>query len=244
MRVGSTATSTKPTSVRRRWYSFSSSAPATHPTHSSMLRRTAGGSSPRTTTSDTANRPPGLSTRNAPRSPRRLPAQRVPTQFEMIASPQQLARSPLSTRSAASPYFPRTVSLMCSPLIGSPVGDQQTRCVGQHRSIAARPSAAPGVLSRLDRLGERRDPVQLLAVERVIDPSPLAPVRDDPRLLEDLEVKREPRLSGVECILQVADAALPVRQQLDDLEPRLIGERVKPTRRARRVGKSRDRHDL
>src|SRR3989475_8858274 len=86
MRVGSTATSTKPTSVRRRWYSFSSSAPATHPTHSSMLRRTAGGSSPRTTTSDTANRPPGLSTRNASRSTRRLSAERLTTQFEMITS--------------------------------------------------------------------------------------------------------------------------------------------------------------
>ena len=46
-------------------YSPSSSAPATQPTHSSTLRRISAGTSPRTTTSETAKRPPGFSTRNA-----------------------------------------------------------------------------------------------------------------------------------------------------------------------------------
>ena len=55
----------KPVSHRSEWNSCSVSAPATQPTHSSMLERTSAGTSPRTTTSDTANRPPGLSTRNA-----------------------------------------------------------------------------------------------------------------------------------------------------------------------------------
>ena len=54
-----------------RWpasrYSDSSSAPATQPTQSSMFRRTSAGTSPCTTTSETANRPPGLRTRNASR---------------------------------------------------------------------------------------------------------------------------------------------------------------------------------
>src|SRR5438445_12923720 len=44
-------------------YSDSSSAPATHPIHSSTLRRISEGTAPRTTTSETANRPPGFKTR-------------------------------------------------------------------------------------------------------------------------------------------------------------------------------------
>ena len=55
-----------PSSAWRR-YSSSSSAPATQPTHSSMLRSHSAGTSPRTTTSETAKRPPGLSTRKASR---------------------------------------------------------------------------------------------------------------------------------------------------------------------------------
>ncbi len=42
-----------------------------------MLSRTAAGTSPRTTTSDTASRPPGFSTRNASRSTRSLSALQV-----------------------------------------------------------------------------------------------------------------------------------------------------------------------
>ena len=57
-----------------------------HPTHSSTLRRISGGISPRTTTSDTANRPPGFSTRNASASTRSLSADRLMTQFEMMTS--------------------------------------------------------------------------------------------------------------------------------------------------------------
>ena len=56
------------------------------PTHSSMLRRTSAGTSPRTTTSDTAKRPPGLSTRNASRRTASLSLERLMTQFEMITS--------------------------------------------------------------------------------------------------------------------------------------------------------------
>ena len=51
-----------------------------------MLRRMAAGTSPRTTTSDTANRPPGLSTRNASANTFRLSAARLMTQFEMMTS--------------------------------------------------------------------------------------------------------------------------------------------------------------
>jgi hypothetical protein len=75
-----------PASSSSRLNSPSSSAPATQPTHSSMLRRTSAGTSPRTTTSDTANRPPGFSTRNASASTCPLSADRLITQFEMITS--------------------------------------------------------------------------------------------------------------------------------------------------------------
>ena len=56
------------------------------PTQSSMLRRISAGTAPRTTTSDTAKRPPGLSTRKASRSTASLSLARLITQFEMITS--------------------------------------------------------------------------------------------------------------------------------------------------------------
>ena len=56
------------------------------PTQSSMLRRISAGTAPRTTTSDTAKRPPGLSTRKASRSTASLSLERLMTQFEMITS--------------------------------------------------------------------------------------------------------------------------------------------------------------
>ncbi len=69
---------------------MSASAPATQPTHSSMFRRTAGGSSPCTTTSETAKRPPGLSTRKASASTCFLSAERLITQFDMITSTRRV----------------------------------------------------------------------------------------------------------------------------------------------------------
>ena len=67
-------------------YSNSSRAPAIQPTHSSMLLRISAGTSPRTTTSEIAKRPPGFSTRNASRSTRSLSPERLITQFEIITS--------------------------------------------------------------------------------------------------------------------------------------------------------------
>src|SRR5690606_40105450 len=66
-----------PTPTSRRATSLASSAPATHPTQSSNDRRTSGGTSPRITMSETAKRPPGLSTRNASSSTARLSAERL-----------------------------------------------------------------------------------------------------------------------------------------------------------------------
>src|SRR5919204_6354213 len=69
----------KPALASLSRYSCSSSAPGTQPIHSSTLRRISEGTSPRTTTSETANRPPGLSTRNASASTRSLSPERLMT---------------------------------------------------------------------------------------------------------------------------------------------------------------------
>ena len=56
------------------------------PTQSSMLCRTDAGTTPRTTTSETAKRPPGRSTRKASLRTRALSADKLMTQFEMMTS--------------------------------------------------------------------------------------------------------------------------------------------------------------
>src|SRR5438876_820386 len=86
MRVGSISTCSNPADVSLSRYSLSSSAPATHPSHSNTFCRICASTSPRVTTSETASRPPGLSTRKASRNTASLSAERLTTQFEMITS--------------------------------------------------------------------------------------------------------------------------------------------------------------
>src|SRR5437762_1337330 len=86
MRVGAISTCSKPADVSLSRYSFSSSAPATHPTHSNTFCQICASTSPRVTTSETASRPLGLSTRRASRNTASLSAERLTTQFEMITS--------------------------------------------------------------------------------------------------------------------------------------------------------------
>src|SRR6266404_1537847 len=86
MRVGSISTCSNPADASFSRYSFSSSAPATQPTHKSTFCRICALISPRVTTSETASRPPGLSTRNASRNTWSLSPERLITQFEMITS--------------------------------------------------------------------------------------------------------------------------------------------------------------
>src|SRR5437867_4026365 len=328
--------SSNPCWASRVLNSSSSRAPATHPTQASMLRRTSDGRCPRTTTSDTAKRPPGLSTRNASPSTRRLSADRLITQFEMSTSteasgrgmlsisplrnstfvtpalrwfsrarasissvmsspyafpvgptrlaesrtsmpppeprsrtvspsrssaravglpqpsdastacsgraavsaasyrfdvigshppvaavpPQQPLFSPASTRNAASPYFSRTVSLMFGPLIGTSL------------SLTACGPAAARMLARLHCSRKCRDLIERVVVQRVVHPAPVPPVGHEPRVLESLQVKRQSRLGRIERALQLADAALAVREEAYDLEPRLIRQGVEPAHRA------------
>src|SRR3954462_11237637 len=85
-RQGSTSTATNPAAFNWDAYSRAPSAPATQPTHSSMLLRTSAGIAPRTTTSETANRPFGFNTRKASRSTASLSTDKLITQVELLTS--------------------------------------------------------------------------------------------------------------------------------------------------------------
>src|SRR6516225_2281198 len=109
-RVGSTSTDANPLRASFSRYSFSSSAPAMQPTQSSMLLRISAGRSPRTSTSDIAKRPPGLSTRNASARTRSLSPERLMTQLEMIPSTELSGRgtfsiAPLRNSTFSTPAF-------------------------------------------------------------------------------------------------------------------------------------------
>src|SRR5215208_1193053 len=95
-------------------------------------------------------------------------------------------------------------------------------------SAAARSGAQHWERALLRRHGDREivDLGERLGHDGVIGPATLAPVLDQTRVLEDLEVERELRLRGVEIFLQVADAPLAASQQLHDGESDWIGQCV------------------
>ena len=151
--------------------SLSSSAPATHPVHSSMLAFTASGSPPRTTTSLTANRPPGFSTRNASASTCRLSPERLITQFEMITSTVFDGSGidsmwPLRNSTFVAPAFSLFSSARREHLVGHVEAVRLARRADalrreQHVDAAARPEVEHGLA--FVQFGERR---RVAAAER------------------------------------------------------------------------------
>src|SRR5688500_13236869 len=136
----------KPTARRSRMNSCSSSAPATHPIHNSMLLLTGPGTSPRTTTSDTANRPPGLRTRNASARTFFLSADRLITQLEMMTSTDASGRgmrsiSPLRNSTFVAPA--RSLFALASASISSVMSRPYTLPVGPTRFAERRTSIPP-----------------------------------------------------------------------------------------------------
>src|SRR5260370_12970756 len=108
MRVGSISTCSKPADASLSRYSLSSSAPATQPTQRSTFCRICTSIPPRVTTSETASRPPCLSTRKACRNTWSLSAERLITQFEMMTSTELSGRgicsiSPLKNSTFSAP---------------------------------------------------------------------------------------------------------------------------------------------
>src|SRR5687768_4045750 len=85
----------------------------------------------------------------------------------------------------------------------------------EHRELGRR-QLADELLELSERVG----------VELVVRPASLTTVGHEPGVLEHLEVEGEPGLAGVERLGEVADAALPFSQHVDDLEARLVGERL------------------
>jgi Fe-S-cluster-containing dehydrogenase component len=80
------STSTSPAPVSACSNSARVRAPAMQPVHSAMSARVAASMSGSAITSDTANRPPGRSTRAVSRSTRDLSAARLITQLEITTS--------------------------------------------------------------------------------------------------------------------------------------------------------------
>src|SRR5205809_5108543 len=118
---------------------------------------------------------------------------------------------------------------------------RRQKCRG---SAAARPATAAGMLPGLHGRGKRRDRVERVTVQRVIDPAPLPPIGYKPSVLQRLEVKRQPGLCGAEGVLELAHAALGMGEQPDDLQPGLVGERVEPARGAVGLRQGRGGHGL
>src|SRR5579863_6112212 len=123
------------------------------PTQSSMLWRTASGTSPRVTTSETAKRPPGRSTRKASRRTLSLSAERLMTQLEMMTSTELsgsgiFSISPLKNSAFSIPDF-FWFSRARQHLIGhiEPVGfarGSDAFCRKQHVDAAARAEVENG----------------------------------------------------------------------------------------------------
>src|ERR1022692_1051999 len=136
----------KPAAESLLRYSSSPSAPATHPTHSSTLLRISGEMSPRVTTSETAKRPPGFSTRKASRSTRSLSAERLITQFDIITSTELSGRgicsiSPFRNSTFSAPAL-RLFSL-ASASISSVISRPYALPVGPTRFAESRTSMPP-----------------------------------------------------------------------------------------------------
>src|SRR6266481_1015178 len=133
IRVGSISTCSNPADTSLSRYSLSSSAPATQPTQRSMFWRICASTSPRVTTSETASRPPGLSTRKASRNTASLLAERLITQFEMITSTElsgngMCSISPLKNSTFSAPalrlfsFASASISSVMSNPYAFPVG--------------------------------------------------------------------------------------------------------------------------
>src|SRR5688572_18384400 len=137
-------TSENPAAMSSRRYSSSCNAPEMQAVHRPTLLSTGSGRFPRSTTSDTANRPPGFNTRYASRMTRALSADRLITQFEMMTSTVSAGRgmfsiSPRRNSTLVAParrWFSRaraSISSVMSRPYAFPVGP--TRCAESSTSM-------------------------------------------------------------------------------------------------------------
>lgn len=103
---------------------------------------------------------------------------------------------------------------------------------------AAAAAVGAGENSQLRRLHRHHEVVcfsERLGSDAVVRPAAFLSIEHQSRILQHTEVERESRLSGVEVVLEIADALFPAPKLLEDAESRLIGQRMKELRRASRV---------
>src|ERR1041384_4279854 len=86
------------------------------------------------------------------------------------------------------------------------------------------------MLSGFDGLRVGSDLIERVALQVVVHPASLFAIREQPRVFQHFEMEGQPGLRDAEYLLQLADAALLVRQHFDDPHARLVGERVEPAR--------------
>ena len=70
-----------------------------------------------------------------------------------------------------------------------------------------------------------------LGIQRVIDPPAFSPVCEDACVLQRFQMKRETGLTGSKHIRQITDALLTFAEPLQNLQARLICQRMEPPRR-------------
>jgi hypothetical protein len=80
---------------------------------------------------------------------------------------------------------------------------------------------------RLELVQHLAQLVEGVAAQLVIHPPSIPSVGNHARVLQHLEMEREPGLCGIERVSQLADAALTVLELAHDLEPGRIRQGVK-----------------
>ena len=112
-------------------------------------------------------------------------------------------------------------------------------CRGQKKDLATAGSNSwkrAGVLRGLHRDDEIMNLGQRARRNRVVRPSPIAAVGNEPRVFQYAEVKRQSRLRGVELALQLAYAPFSVAQHFHDGKSGGIRQRVEEGDGAIEVG--------
>jgi hypothetical protein len=91
---------------------------------------------------------------------------------------------------------------------------------------------------------EALDLIEYFRFQLVVNPPSVLSVAHNPGVLENAKMERQTRLRRVQRIGELADASFAIPEQLNDVEPSLIGERVKELDRAFGTGVSRYSHGL
>jgi hypothetical protein len=66
-------------------------------------------------------------------------------------------------------------------------------------------------------------------IHRIIDPPAFRTINHQPGIFQDPKMKRQPGLTGMKRVGQVADTMLSFSQSFQDSDPRLIRERMEDT---------------